>query len=182
MWHHHPLRYNSWMKSTSEALLLQSARVLAHLSGPNDCIHLWLSVSYCFIFYGTNFIHLCHLRYLDTVASRISKFYLINQNLQINELIYKIETDSQRKPRGLYGYQRRKQRWGINQGFGDNIYTLPKGLYGYQRRKQRWGINQEFGDNRYTLLYCKTDNQQGPTVQNKELYSIFCNNLYEKRI
>ena len=29
-----------------------------------------------------------------------------------------------------------------------------------------------------TTIY-KIDNQQGPTVQHKELYSIFCDNLYE---
>ena len=28
----------------------------------------------------------------------------------------------------------------------------------------------------------KIDNQQGPTVQHRELYSILCDNLYEKRI
>ena len=35
--------------------------------------------------------------------------------------------------------------------------------------------------NTHTTI-CKTDNQQGPTVQHRELYSIFCDNLYEKRI
>ena len=29
---------------------------------------------------------------------------------------------------------------------------------------------------------CKIGNQQGPTVQDMELYPIFFNNLYEKRI
>ena len=33
----------------------------------------------------------------------------------------------------------------------------------------------------HTLLY-KLDNQQGPNVQHRELYSIFCNDLYGKRI
>ena len=33
----------------------------------------------------------------------------------------------------------------------------------------------------FTTIY-KTDNQQGPTTEHKELYSIFCNNLYGKRI
>ena len=33
------------------------------------------------------------------------------------------------------------------------------------------------------LLYIKyIDNQQRPTVYHKELYSVFCNNLYGKRI
>ena len=46
---------------------------------------------------------------------------------------------------------------------------LPKG-------KREGEINQEFGINMYILPYVK-DNQQGPTVQHKELYSIFYNNL-----
>ena len=32
------------------------------------------------------------------------------------------------------------------------------------------------------ITICKTDNQQGPPIQCRELYSIFCNNLYGKRI
>ena len=37
----------------------------------------------------------------------------------------------------------------------------------------RRGINQELEINLYTLLYiCKIDNQQGPTVYLRELYSI----------
>ena len=28
----------------------------------------------------------------------------------------------------------------------------------------------------------KIDNQQGPTIQHRELCSVFCNNLYEERI
>ena len=43
--------------------------------------------------------------------------------------------------------------------------------------KGKGGINQEFEINRYTLLYIKIDNQQGPTVKHRELYSIFCNKL-----
>ena len=33
----------------------------------------------------------------------------------------------------------------------------------------------------HTTIY-KIDNQQGPTVRHRELYSIFYDNLYEKRI
>ena len=33
----------------------------------------------------------------------------------------------------------------------------------------------------YTTMY-KTDNQQGPTAQDRGLYSIFCNNLFRKKI
>ena len=43
------------------------------------------------------------------------------------------------------------------------------------------GINEEVGINICILLHM-VDNQQGSTVQHKELYSIFCNNLYGKRI
>ena len=45
--------------------------------------------------------------------------------------------------------------------------------------KGKAGINQEFGINICTLH--NTDSQQG-TVQCRELYSIFCNNPYRKRI
>ena len=40
-------------------------------------------------------------------------------------------------------------------------------------------VNQEFGISiyMYTTMY-KIDNQEGPTIQKKELYLIFCNNLY----
>ena len=44
------------------------------------------------------------------------------------------------------------------------------------------GINQELGVTyTHTTIY-KIDNQKGPTVYHRELYSIFCDNLYEKRI
>ena len=33
----------------------------------------------------------------------------------------------------------------------------------------------------HTIVY-EIDNQQGPTVYNRELYSIVCNDLYGKRI
>ena len=35
------------------------------------------------------------------------------------------------------------------------------------------GIGREFGINMYTLLYLKMENQQGPTVQYRELCSVF---------
>ena len=58
-----------------------------------------------------------------------------------------------------------------------------KQTYGNQSGKMEGGIDQEFGSNIYTLLYIyKIDNQQGPTVQHKELYSVFYNNIYWKRI
>ena len=28
---------------------------------------------------------------------------------------------------------------------------------------------------------CKIDNQQGPSIEHREFYSIFCNNLYESQ-
>ena len=48
---------------------------------------------------------------------------------------------------------------------------LPKGIAG-------WGeINQEFGINVHTTVY-EIGKQQGPTIQCRELDSIFCNNLH----
>ena len=41
------------------------------------------------------------------------------------------------------------------------------------------GIHSELRISMYILLHMR-DSQQGPTVQHKELYSIFCNNLYGK--
>ena len=38
-----------------------------------------------------------------------------------------------------------------------------------------------WGEHTHTTIH-KTDNQQGPTVQHREIYPIFCDNLYEKRI
>ena len=43
--------------------------------------------------------------------------------------------------------------------------------------KGKGGINWEFGIRRYTLLYIKIDEQQGPTVEHRELYSLSCNSL-----
>ena len=45
-----------------------------------------------------------------------------------------------------------------------------------------WGIDWGFGIDMYTLQYLKIDNQQGTTVQHRETCSIFCNNLNGKRI
>ena len=45
------------------------------------------------------------------------------------------------------------------------------------------GINQEFGINIYTLLYIKQiNNKDLPTVQHREVYSMFLNNLQGKRM
>ena len=38
-----------------------------------------------------------------------------------------------------------------------------------------------FKKHMHTIIY-KIENQQGPTVKHKKLYSILCNNLYEKTI
>ena len=54
--------------------------------------------------------------------------------------------------------------------------------YGYQGRNM--GGSDKLGDwdwHTHTTIY-KLDNQQGPTVEHRELYSIFCNNLYGKSI
>ena len=40
----------------------------------------------------------------------------------------------------------------------------------------------EVGDQEIQTTICKTDKQQGPTVQQRELYSISCNKPQWKRI
>ena len=47
---------------------------------------------------------------------------------------------------------------------------------------EMWGgeINQEPGINIYISLH-KTETQQGSTEQHRELYSIFCKILYERK-
>ena len=80
--------------------------------------------------------------------------YMWSVKNDMNELIYKTETDSQTQETNVW---------------------LPKG------KGSRGGINQEVGINIYTTIY-KIDNQQGPTVQHRELCSILYNNLYGKRI
>ena len=42
------------------------------------------------------------------------------------------------------------------------------------------GVNQEFGINMYILSMYKIGNQEELTIQHRELYSIFSNNLYGK--
>ena len=46
--------------------------------------------------------------------------------------------------------------------------------------KGKGGI-EVFATNIQATTY-KIENQQGPTIQRREFCSIFCNNLYEKRI
>ena len=50
------------------------------------------------------------------------------------------------------------------------------------RWEEKWGgIHWEFQIDMYTLLYLKIDDQQGPTIYHRELCSIFCNSLNEKK-
>ena len=63
-----------------------------------------------------------------------------------NEFIYKTEIDSQTQETDLR----------------------------LQRGKGRGGINKDFGISRYKLL-CVKHKQQEPTVQQRELYSMYCN-------
>ena len=58
--------------------------------------------------------------------------------------------------------------------------TWKTNLWLPKRKAGGRGINQEFGSNIYTQLYIKQINQQGPNVQHRELYSIFCNNYMGK--
>ena len=64
-----------------------------------------------------------------------------------------------------------------------NLYTKQK--YIHRQRKQAYGNQWENVERDksavqdkdiHTTIY-KIDNQQGPTVQHKELYSIYCINL-----
>ena len=61
-------------------------------------------------------------------------------------------------------------------------HRLYKQMYGYQRGnvggRDKLGV---WDYHIHTTIY-KIDNQQGPTVQHKELYSVLCNNLYGKRV
>ena len=53
-----------------------------------------------------------------------------------------------------------------------------KQTYGYQKREEVLKV----GDwHVYTMVH-GMDGQWGPAVQHRELYPIFCNNLYGKRI
>ena len=61
-------------------------------------------------------------------------------------------------------------------------HRLRKQTYGYQRGKLEGRGKLGVWDwHIYTAVF-KIDNQQGCTVQHRELYSIFCNNLNGKRI
>ena len=46
---------------------------------------------------------------------------------------------------------------------------------------EMWGEGHKSGawDSRTPTTVWKIDNQQGPPLEHRELYSIFCNNLYE---
>ena len=64
-----------------------------------------------------------------------------------------------------------------------NLFTIQKQThrhrkqtYGYQRGKAGWDKLGVWDSQIHTTIY-EIDNQQGPTVQHRELYSISCNNL-----
>ena len=78
--------------------------------------------------------------------------YMWNPKSDRNELIYKIEIDSQMKKTNLW---------------------LPK-------REVGGGINYEFGINKYTLLYIKLIKKNKDLLYSMRLYSISCNNLQKK--
>ena len=54
--------------------------------------------------------------------------------------------------------------------------THSKQTYGYQRGKETSDKLGVWNEQIHTTIY-KTDNQQGPTVQHREPYSMFCKNL-----
>ena len=72
--------------------------------------------------------------------------YVRNIKYNMNDLIYKAETDSQTQKANLW---------------------LPKGKAG----RDKLGVS----DQRIQTTIYKIDKQQGPTVQHRELYSISCN-------
>ena len=81
--------------------------------------------------------------------------------------------------RQIYGYQ--KGKVGGKGQIGNLGLTY---IYIYIHI-QIYGINWEFGIDTYAYKYISTfkiDNQQRPTVQHRELCSIFCNNLKVKKI
>ena len=51
-----------------------------------------------------------------------------------------------------------------------------KQIYCYQRGKEGRDKLGVWDERMHTTVY-KIDKQQGPTVQHRELYSVFCNNL-----
>ena len=65
-----------------------------------------------------------------------------------------------------------------------NLYTKQKQTH--RHRKQTYGYRRGKGgelgvQDEHTHTTFKIDKQHRPTVQHRELYSIFCNNLYGKR-
>ena len=79
--------------------------------------------------------------------------YVESKKNDTNELVYKTEIDSQTQKTNL--------RLPNGKGVGDKSGT--------------WGKHTN------TTIY-NIDKQQGPTVQHRELYSIFWEYLYQKRI
>ena len=62
-----------------------------------------------------------------------------------------------------------------------NTHRLKERIYGYQGEKRGRARSAVWDRHVYTTIF-KIDNQQGPTVQHRELGSIFCNNRNGKRI
>ena len=60
------------------------------------------------------------------------------------------------------------------------MHRLWKQTYGYQSGKVGDGMDSKFGVGICTLIH-GMDGQWGPAVEHRELYSIFCDNLYRKR-
>ena len=59
-----------------------------------------------------------------------------------------------------------------------NLFTNQKQSHGH--RKQTYGYQRGKGDQQIQTTIYKTDEQQGPTLQNRELYSISCNKPQQK--
>ena len=59
-------------------------------------------------------------------------------------------------------------------------HRLQKQIYGYWKGQVGGGMDREFGIGIHILLDIKIVNQKGPATDHRELYLIFCNNLYGK--
>ena len=89
---------------------------------------------------------------LHEVRERQISYITYMQNLKkdTNELIYKTETDSQTSKINLW---------------------LQRGSVGVKEGLGAWGLA-------YAHYVYRMDSQWGPAVQDMEIYSIFCDNLY----
>ena len=100
--------------------------------------------------------------------------------MQVNLLTRQKQTQRLReenKLMGTYGYQGK----GIDSKFRIDMYTLLS-MSNLRPLPQDCKVLTTEPPGKSPATICKTDNQQGPTVQHREQGSIFCNNLTRKII